>query len=282
MKKKVLIPVDFSKNAWNAITYAMNLFKGEHCEFYILNTFYLGGFSNENLLIAKPSDSAYEAIKKTSEEKMDKLKTQIEFRDDSPGHRFHFHCEFGPLTDVIKRFIRKKDIEFMVMGTRGETDSKDLIFGSNTINMMENIQACPVLAVPGNVAFKEPNEIVFPTNFKTYYKRRELYYLIDIAKLTHAPIRILHIQQKDKLSEKQKDNKALLEDIFENVEFSHHTMEKMDVKKGLHKFVESRNSDMIAFINRKHTFFGSIFSNPMVRELGVYATVPVLAMRDIL
>jgi len=281
MKKKILIPTDFSKNAWNATTYAINLFKGEQCEFHILNTFYLGGYSTENLLIPEPGDAAYESIKETSEKKMSKLKTQLSYRDDSPEHRFYFHNEFGPLTEVIKRMIEKKDIEFIVMGTRGETDSKDVIFGSNTINVMEGIRLCPILAIPGTFFFKEPNEIVFPTSFKTHFKQRELKHLVEIAKLTNSPVRILHIKKEDKLSKEQEENKALLEDILITIDFSHHTLENIDVKKGLHSFVQSRESEMIAFINKKHTFFSSIFSNPLVKDLGVHSTVPVLAMHDI-
>ena len=281
MKKKILIPTDFSKNAWNAMTYALNLFKGESCEFHVLNVFYLGGYSTENLLIPEPGDAAYESIKESSENRMNKLKTQLDYREDSPDHRFYFYSEFGPLTEVIKLMIEKKDIEFIVMGTRGETDSKDVIFGSSATEVMENIRLCPVLAVPGTSLFKEPNEIVFPTSFKTHFKRRELKHLVEIAKLTKAPVRILHIKKEDKLTEEQEENKALLEDILAAIEFSHHSLENIDVKKGLHSFVQSRESEMIAFINKKHTFFGSIFSKPLVKELGAHSKVPILAMHDI-
>jgi len=46
-------------------------------------------------------------------------------------------------------------------------------------------------------------------------------------------------------------------------------------------FVESRNSDMVAFMNRKHSFFTSVFSKPMVKELGMYSKVPLLVMHDL-
>jgi len=37
--KHILIPTDFSSNAWNAIQYALKLFKNEECTFYLLNTY---------------------------------------------------------------------------------------------------------------------------------------------------------------------------------------------------------------------------------------------------
>lgn len=37
--KRILIPTDFSENAWNAISYAMQLFSNQTCEFFLLNTY---------------------------------------------------------------------------------------------------------------------------------------------------------------------------------------------------------------------------------------------------
>ncbi|MAN58767.1 MAG: universal stress protein UspA [Flavobacteriaceae bacterium] len=281
MKKTILIPTDFSKNAWNAICYAIDLFKRQDCDFHILHTYYLGGYSTDNLLVPEPRDAAYLALTESAEKNMEKVKTHLSFRDDSPGHRFYFSNEFGPLLNIMTDWIEKKDIDFIVMGTRGESDDKNMVFGSNTIDAMEKIRNCPVLAVPGDVLFKDPNEIVFPTSYKTHFKKRELKYLVDIARTTNAPLRILHIGKEEELDADQLEKKELLESIIETVSFSHHYLYNIDVQTGLQCFVQSRESEMIAFINKKHTFFGSIFSNPMVKQLGVHSRVPVLALHDL-
>jgi len=58
-------------------------------------------------------------------------------------------------------------------------------------------------------------------------------------------------------------------------------VEEKEVGEAVRHFVEERKSGMIAFINKKHTFFGSIFSRPLVKQLGLHARVPVLAMHDL-
>ncbi|HMB61517.1 MAG TPA: universal stress protein, partial [Eudoraea sp.] len=35
--KNILIPTDFSRNAWNALSYATSLFKKTRCTFYIVH-----------------------------------------------------------------------------------------------------------------------------------------------------------------------------------------------------------------------------------------------------
>lgn len=37
--KRILLPTDFSENSWNAIQYAMELYKEDVCTFYLLNAY---------------------------------------------------------------------------------------------------------------------------------------------------------------------------------------------------------------------------------------------------
>jgi hypothetical protein len=146
---------------------------------------------------------------------------------------------------------------------------------------MENITRCPVLAIPSKASFKQIKEIVFPTGYKTHYKRKEFQYLVDIAKNTGAAIRVLHVLNNNKiLDEDQLNNQILLKDYFEGLEYSFHTLHNTDVESALNSFIQSRESDMVAFINKKHNFFSWILSKPMVKNLAYHSTIPVLALND--
>ncbi len=281
MKKRILIPTDFSANALNAIKYAMELFKSEHCEFFILHSYYLAGYSKDNLLTPVPSDEAREAVKLKAEKNMEKFKLQMGLHEANPFHDFNYTTEFGTLYDIMNKTVQQEDIELVIMGTQGQTDNASVILGSNAVNIMEKIRHCPVMAIPSSQKFKAPNEIVFPTSFRTHYKQKELNTLVEIARLTNSPIRVLHIRKDKPLTEAQLKNKALLETILEPAAFTHHRLFNIAVNDGVRCFVQSRDSDMIAFVNKKHNFFGSIFSNPMVKELGRHANVPLLAMHDV-
>ena len=281
MKKRILIPTDFSRNAYNAIKYAMELYKREYCDFFILNTYYLSGYSKDNLLSPLPTDEELAKVKDKSEKNMERLKMQMGFYEENEKHSFNFLSEFGSFFDVMIKIVEREDIELVVMGTQGETDNKTVILGSNALNAMEKIRNCPVLAIPSTVLFKDPNEIVFPTSFRTHYKQKELATLVEISRLLNSPIRILHIQKDKALTKAQLENKQLLETILEPASFTHHRLYNIDLKEGVTSFIQSRESEMIAIVNKKHNFFGSIFSNPMVKELGKHTNVPLLAMHDL-
>ncbi len=180
----------------------------------------------------------------------------------------------------IRNAIARYDIDIVIMGTKGITGAESIIFGTNTVNVMEGVTECPVLAIPEDYHYNPPKEIVFPTDYKMAYKRRELNYLLDIAALHKAAIHVLHIKKENKLSREQESNRELLMAILKDAEHSFHTLENMNVHKGIGAFVEGRESEMIAFINRKHTFLGKILSRPLVQELGYHYSIPVLALND--
>ena len=278
MDKRILIPTDFSKNALNATRYALDLYSKLNCEFYFLNVFKLDSYSTDNLFIPEPGSGEYEAAKAKSEEGFVKLLDILKLHIDNPKHSYHTISTFNFLSDALKQIIAEKDIDLVVMGTQGATQSQGVIFGSNTVNTMEKIKECPVLSVPEDVRFSSPKEIVFPTDYKSVFKRKELNYLVEISKMHDTAIRVLYISKNAELNDEQMNNQKLLGDILGTLNHSFHTLSKKDVSDGLTGFVESRDSDMIAFINRKHFFFSSIFSKPLVKEIGYDATVPILAL----
>lgn len=280
MKKRILIPTDYSKNAFNALKYAMRLFENENCEFFILNCYYLSGMDRDNLLIPEPSKEARKTVEERAVQNMENLKTQMKTFEKNEKHSFHYEAKFGPFFDTVKEVANDQEMDLLIMGTQGQSDKKTVILGSNAVNLMEKIRACPVMAIPFSVEFKNPNEIVFPSSYRTHYKPKELNMLVRISNITKAPIRVLHIQNKKSLSQAQEENKTMLDDILKSAQVTHHKLYDMDVNDGVMAFVQSRESEMIAFVNKKHNFFGSIFSNPMVKELGMHTKVPLLAMHD--
>ncbi|PKB44194.1 nucleotide-binding universal stress UspA family protein [Cellulophaga sp. RHA19] len=282
MKKKILLPTDFSANSNNAIHYAIKLYKEEQCEFFILHSCYVPGYAKSNLLSLNNVDQTLAAAKEAAAEKMEELKKQPSFNVTNTNHTFKYLIKIGDLTDNLKETIKSNNIALVVMGTRGETDSKHLILGSNAVVTMEKVRACPVLAIPGHIAYKAPSEIVFPTSFKTTYTKAELATLVEIASLTNAPIRVLYIQKNLDFSNKQIENKALLNTILKPTTFTHHKLYSQNLHNGVRSFVQSRDSGLIAFVNKKHNFFGSIFSNPMVKDLGNNTNVPILALHNLI
>lgn len=282
MKLKILLPTDFSTNATQAINYAVELYKDEECIFYILNVFYINSNNIESIINMVPGSEMYENAKTNSELELNKvLKSFAVSEGGNKKHSFRTISTFNNPLEAIKNIVEDKDIELIVMGTRGETNSKSKIYGSNAIDVMEKIRNCPVIVVPQLAKLQMPKEIVFPTSYKTHFKRRELSYLINIAEKCNASIKVLHIAKEEELDEQQLNNKQLLMESLEGVNHTFHSLNHMSIPSAINCFVESRESDMVAFINKKHAFFSSILSQPLVKQIGYESKVPILVMHDL-
>ncbi len=280
MRKNILIPTDFSKNSWNALNYALSLFKDDKCTFYLVNTFQLYYFTTDSLIVPEPGEPNYEKAKEQSEVGLEKIIDGITSRGGNEEHKFETISTYNTVLEAVKTVIDKNDIELVIMGTKGENDPTSKLYGSNAVDVMEKVNNCPVIVIPENVNYPEEKrkEVVFATNFKTAYKRRELENLVDIAKKMKAAIRVLHIQEVDKLSREQEGNKVDLQQYLGDVVHTFHTLTDIKVAPGIHSFIESRDSDLLALINKKHNFLTSIFTKSLVKEIGFKPLVPVLVM----
>lgn len=282
MRKKILLPTDFSKNAWQAMNYAIELYQNDHCDFYVLNVFTATSNILESLLNMEPGSELYETAKSNSEDGLAEVMDKLTFKyDHNPKHHFESISTFNNPIEAIKELVERKDIDMIVMGTKGETGSVHVAYGSTAVYVMEKVRNCPVIVVPEASKVALPKEIVFPTSFKTHYKKRELAYLIELAQNTGATIAILYVSEDDNLDGNQIEQKEMLEEQLEDVPYQHHTLHYQAVEPAVNMFVESRDSDMVAFINKKHSFFGSILSNPMVKNIGFHSRVPILVMHDL-
>lgn len=280
MRKKILIPTDFSRNAWDAIVYATDMLHKESCDFYLLNVYDFADYATDNIMVPQLDDQLFETLKSNSEKGLAKLLQQLSFRDQSPDHQFITLSQQNNLIDALREVVEIKGIDLIVMGTKGDSDALNKTFGSHTVMVMEKVRNCPVLAIPPTALYTVVEEIVFPTGFKSHYKKMEMEYLVYLAKITKSAVRVVHIVKEDALTEEQRNFKELLEECLEGVDFSYHFLESDHINEAVDVFVQSRNSGMIAFINKKHTLFANLFTKPMVKELGMHARVPVLALHD--
>lgn len=282
MKHKILLPTDFSKNSWQAINYALKLYAEDVTEFYVLNVFSATSNVMEALINMDPGSELYNIAKEKSEKGLSETLDKLIFGENvNSKHTFKTIAVFNNTVEAIKQVVAQKDIDMIIMGTKGETQARKTAFGSVAIHTMENARNCPVIVVPENAKKTVPKEIVFPTSYNTHYRRRELNYLIEIAKKCNASIATLHISEEDELNKHQIENKELLEEILEETNFKVHSLSNNSIETAINIFVESRASDMVAFIDKKHTFFRNLLTTSVVKEITFHTKVPILVMHDL-
>ncbi|WP_103069411.1 universal stress protein [Aquimarina sediminis] len=277
--KNILIPTDFSDNSWNAITYALSFFKRVKCNFYLLHVSpfeeMIGGdsfYGSKEMVLEKSTYS--------DKEQMQTLLKKIEKLPLNTKHHFFTINEYIFFVDAIRKQVQKKNIDFIVMGTKGASGLKEKTIGSNTGDVITKVK-CPVLVIPEKATYTKPKEIAFPTDYNLYYKSRILSTIMDTLVLNEASLRVLHVAKKEKeLTDLQKKNKDFLDDSMDGIEHSFHFLSNPNIEEAVQCFVESRDIDMITMIAKNLNFFQRILFHPTVEKISYHITIPFLVLHE--
>lgn len=275
--KKILLPTDFSDNAWNAIEYALQLFKDEVCTFYLLNTYTPAVYHIEYVLVNPAQFGLIDSERDTSLSNLEKVHDKIKKTLRNPNHRIEKISVFNSLIPEIKEQVKEKKIDYIVMGTKGATGAKEVLFGSNTVHVLNQVK-CPVLAVPNNFNFEKPHELLFPTDFEIEYKNKHLSLIIDIAKKHTSRVHVLHVSYGYELNEFQKKNKELLESKLKKVANIFHDVSNQNIEDAIANFQIKNKVNMLIMINNKHSFFENLFFKKLIHHIGFHLNIPFLVI----
>ena len=203
--KRIVLPTDFSENAWNAIEYALTIFKKEPCEFFVLNAFQVGSSGLTTRRAKLNETRLFQLIKEESERRLEEVMERIKSIDQNPEHSFTTLAIVDNLTNAVGRTVYGKEIDCIVMGTKGSTGLKEVFMGSNTYKIIKDINFCPIIAVPEEYKSKGTiNTILLATGYEHLYESYEFKPLIEIAGLFGSKIQITYVGNPEELSEKQK------------------------------------------------------------------------------
>lgn len=277
---KVLLPTDFSENAFNANRYALQMFVDDAVEFVLLHAFDVNGYVEGSQFSAAPSELGIEATRQESAASLLQLEKKLSALSKNPNHKFRRVSKNWDLVAAIKDELRFSETSLIVIGTQGSTGAYQTVYGSNTVKIMEEVKNCPILAVPADVFFSGFNEIVLANGYKIHHKEADFSYVKFLAKKYNTPIRVLHISEIGGLNAQQLENKAFLESQLQEAETTFHILEHVNVPIGIYCFSESRNSDLISFVNKKYSFMEKLLFKPLYKNLGNYSKTPVLVVHQ--
>ncbi|WP_339627017.1 universal stress protein [uncultured Winogradskyella sp.] len=273
MQKNILLPTDFSDNAWSATVYALKLYKDQLCTFYFLHSSKL-----KMSTMSSMSNKLIRVMAENAIKELTMLKEMAENTDANPNHKFEIILSSNDLYDAIETTIKKHKIDLAVMGTKGATKATNILFGSNTVNVIKKIKGCPVMAIPDEFDFVVPKDIAFPTDFNRFYGA-ELLPLKQLAELYNATIRILHIHKQDDITDVQDYNLEQLKLSLEDYPHSFHWMPDYDNKDEIIKdFVDELGINILVMINYQHSFIERIIKEPVIKNLGNQLTIPLLTI----
>lgn len=277
--KAVLFPTDFSKNSVNAIHYAVALLKNEPCKFYFLNVQKASSFLSDDMMVVSSSATVYktlvDAAKTSIKNIITKLKT--EFKNDD--HQFFSIVDYDNFIDAIQQAVVKHDIDLIVMGTKGASGLQKVLFGSNTVRVI-NRCTTPLLAIPSGCKHQKLKKIAFTANHIELYTTKTLATLSAILKKYKAKLTILHLADANTIAHKRADNMTFLDTHFPDAAHEYIDVVDKDIVNTISDYMNNQDFDMLTMVKKPHSFLERLLNTYTVEKIAYSFNLPFLVLTN--
>jgi nucleotide-binding universal stress UspA family protein len=267
--KRILLLTDFSDTARNAAMYALKMFENEKVYFDLLNAYDLE-FSGSPYIMQVKEELAQESMKG--------LKNELQLLHRRfPNARVELASRFGSLIDVVRQEIADYLPDLIVMGCRGETALENFLLGSNAYEVIKNIDA-PILVVPKHAKFKKPDKIVFATDLNDIKVDEVVEPLRDLAHQFHAALLFVNVLEDEYVNRLDAEEK--IASHFPGIDLSFNFIEGDNISKGINKFMDENEADIVTMIRHNVSFFDRLFHPSITKQMVLHPDHPMLILHE--
>ncbi len=277
--KKILVPTDFSKNAYAALFYVTKLFSDEALQITILHSFGEEVGKLTSRVDIGRSENIIEKLYRQSDEDGKQLVHQITLDSPKVAHSFEVISTPATLSKTINKLVSTEGIDLVVMGSKGRTGAEEVLVGSTTVKITKTLEGCPLLIVPREVDFVIPTNIAFATDFNDFFQLSKLRPIVRLVRQYNSNLHIVHVGTEEGLDFKQKQNLEQYKNDLTEYDTDFHFISKKDsVSKSLHNFIDTKGIDLLALVYHKNAFLKQLFREPVVSRVGKHTHVPTLVI----
>lgn len=279
--KKILLPTDFSENAYNALCYGLKIAQKTGADVLFFHA------NHVPIIIPDTPTTMYESVianeDKRQLEALVKLKDKLFKQLNITPEQVKADCMVKPgfAVDAIVEVVKDENIGLIVMGTKGASGIKKLLLGSNTASIIKKVD-CPVLAVPDTAQFKGIDKIVFATDYHEINDKNVLTPLVEMALLFDSELLIFNVKEEEEQvpSVSQAAEGLKIETAFKPVNHSYHFSEDGDIPEAIEEFVEKTNADLLVLMPHRPNLFEQLFTTSVTKEIAFQTKIPLLTLPE--
>ncbi len=274
----ILLPTDFSANSINAINFAVSTFKNKKCRFILLHFHMAASVIADDLMTMGSSASIYQTLIETSKASLSKVIETLKTNDNNHLHEFIPIVDYDNFVDAVNQTCKSYYASLIIMSTNGATGLESVIFGSNTVHLMERSNH-PILAIPNKFKLVELNRWAFGVDFQMTVSKDDVKPLLELAHMTDALIDIIYVNNSDEaLSSDQMVNKETLIHHFESVNHDFVVLYDENILKAISEYSDVHHCDAMALVNKKHNFLYRLLHKDNIKTFGRHIVKPILVM----
>ena len=274
--KRILVPVDFSKEAECAAKVAADIARKTGSEIYLVHMLELPVTTVDpaemNSISSEPQIIYF---MKLAHEKFEKFIGLPFFKGVKVIESVQFQHAFSGIIDESE----KNNIDLIVMGSQGASGLQEMFIGSNTEKVVRRSKV-PVLVVKKSTEKFKVDNMVFASDFnkesKSTFQR-----VADFANLFDAKIHLLYINTIHNFNTTKNIEKRIAE-FMEDFDFDNYTTNiynDISIEKGILSYARDIDADLIALNTHGRSGLSQLFNGSIGQELANHALRPVITFK---
>lgn len=278
--KKILVPVDFSPYATNALKVAAAIAKKQNAEIVALHMLGI----TEALLIKNEDQEVAEAMyyMKLAEKRFDTILSADFLEGIKVTETILNRKVFSEINDVAKDM----DIDLIIMGSHGTTNLREEVFiGSNTEKVVRTADI-PVLVIKEEMDHLQFDKVVLACDFKLE-NLRAYHNAMDLFMTLGAEVSLLYVNLPGALFRSSAEIEDSVKDfLFKADAANMYEMLKRvvywsdySVEKGIFNYSNRVDADAIAIPTHGRRGLAHFFNGSISEDIANHATRPVFTFK---
>ena len=273
---RIAIPTDFSDNAYKAAYFALEMFKGQPCRFYLTHTYTPAFYRAEYLLHSPGQIGLGDFYREKVMKKLRKFQKQLEVKA-SDTHEFFCHAAFNSLAEELNDMGRKETLDLVVMGTQGATGAKEVLFGTHAVQVLHKA-SCPVLVIPEEAEVGSVEHVLFPTDYTPDYRRLALKVLFHILERPGVTLHVLHAYTPEDSKPNRQRARKELEELLSPYASEFTETGEMGIVQAINTYARKVPIQLLLMVRNEHSFLENLLVTPVIDLIGFHSKIPFMVL----
>lgn len=197
------------------------------------------------------------------------------------GDKLKIHDKLvnGQLMHYVDEIVKNHNIDMIVMGTKGASGVKGVLFGSQTVNLMRKAEV-PVLAIPLNsdASFREKYNVVMATDQKPFHSVDNLNTLLNHMKKAGGPETLQIVYVTAEPEDEKEETRYFFERNLPGIPIRFFNIIDTAITTSLEDFIREHRPDLFILVQRRISFFSRLLGDSVTQKISLDSPVPLLVL----
>jgi nucleotide-binding universal stress UspA family protein len=275
MKKKIVVPIDFSAASLSTVNYAADFAIAAKADITLIHVYQFP----INTEIPVPA----ELINQLIEDAQTNIAALKQNLNHITGNKINICTEVreGNVITQVEEYCEQVQPLLVIMGAHVTNATERIIFGSNTLAAVRNL-SWPLIIVPNGARFKGVNNAGLACDLQDAPSSVHAEELKTLFSVFHSKIHILHVTKKKHgmLNEEEIKGGSWLQEVLAAFNPVFHYLQKENIEEAIKEFSEKNNLDLLVIIPKKHGLFNGLLHKSQSKQMIVNTHIPVMSIHE--